>query len=296
MNAMPQSHFTSEQPLAQAAPPELTSALGWFGKAISRPLVGEMQSQSQGIERPLLADEAELWLRGNELIGPMDRLQVYNRQYWFRLITVMQADYACTIHVMGLRNYNPWVIRYLETYPPDSPFLNHLDHAFVRFMQAAYDGEDRELVLEAMAYDRAFAKAFEGGMGKSLHPDALCGDVMQIRLALAPHVTPLVLGHDWAPYRLKVLDDDSLEMQLPPPEAKVLNCVVHRHDMTLYEKEIEPAAAAMLLALNEPATLPEIFEKLPELPDADMTQLEQHLTEWFSDFVARGWIVSGDAE
>jgi hypothetical protein len=122
-------------------------------------------------------------------------------------------------------------------------------------------------------------------------------DRMQMRLQLAPHVTALSLRYNWSAYRSQVLKDESLELQVPLPEPMAFHRVIHRHEATLYEKEVTPAAAALLKALASPATLPEVFERMPELSQSDMQDLEANLTEWFADFVSRGWIVAaGETE
>lgn len=276
-------------------PPELWEGQQWLGRMISRPLAADWNSEKSGIlcpETPL-ASEAESFLRGQEDMAAVDRAQVYNRQYWFRLISVMQVDYACTIHVMGLRRYNPWVIRYLEKHPPGSPYLNDLDSRFESYLQAEYRESDRPLVLEAVAYDRAFAKAFEGGLGRRLHPSELGGaDLAALPLRLAPHVTCLALTYAWSEYRRSVLDDAGLERVVEPPRPENISVVIYREEITLYEKEVSPAACAVLQALQVPGTLPEVFERLPDLPATAMQELESRLTEWFADFVARGWVVS----
>jgi hypothetical protein len=277
-------------------PQELIDCQTWFGGVMARPLSDALQMQTEGLTCDSLAVEAGKYLRGNAALDAFGRMQVYNRQYWFRLITVMQADYTCSIHVMGLRNFNLWVIRYLENNPPDSPYLNVLDQRFIAFMEMAYNQSDRDTVLEAIAYDGAFARAFDGPLGQPLQPSALQGtDLMTVSLRLAPHVTPLHLTHRWKSYRASVLDDESLEQIVVPPEPGRWTVLIYRNDFILYEKEIATAAYHVLHALKEPGTLPEILDRIPELNEVESADLEAHLIEWFRDFVAQGWVVAGEA-
>lgn len=261
----------------------------WFGEAITQPLNTDLGKKG----------DAEVWLRGNGAMPPLARLQVYHKQYWYRLITVMQFDYACTVHILGLDRYNAWVMRYLIAHPPDSPYLNDLDRRFLPYLQAHYHEADRLLVLEAAAYDRAFARAFEGAEGdkaglakRAAKPKGL----MNARLRLAGHVTALQLTHDWSAYRQAVIDDESLTRVVEPPQPKSLSCVIYRHDFTLYEKEMPTVAVAVLAAWNEPANLSELFDRLSENPawgEAEAAELEAHASEWFADFIAKGWVVAG---
>jgi hypothetical protein len=256
----------------------------WFGEAIMRPLDAGPEA---------LAEQAEARLRGTGAMPALSRLQVYHRQYWYRLITVMQTDYACTVHIMGLGSYNHWVMRYLNAHPPASPYLNDLDKAFLDFLSEHYAEANRDLVLEAAAYDKAFARAFEGAAGDIGAVSALtAADRMRVRLRLADHVSPLSLGHDWSAYRLSVLDDESLTLSVPSPMPGPFHRVVYRHEHTLYEKEMPALAIALLAALREPGNLVELFDRLGELNDSETAELETHLTVWFADFIERGWVVA----
>jgi hypothetical protein len=256
----------------------------WFSQAITQPLDAGPGAW---------AEQAEARLLGTGAMSSLSRLQVYHRQYWYRLITVMQTDYVCTLHVMGLSQYNEWVMRYLKAHPPNSPYLNDLDKAFLGFLSEHYAGGDRDLVLEAAAYDRAFARAFEGAASGEEAVTSLRGaDLMRLRFRLADHASALSLTHDWSAYRLSVFDDDSLTLSLAPPVPMPFHRVVYRHDHTLYEKEMPAMAVAVLAAMHEPGSLAELFDRLGELSEGDAAELEGHLTAWFADFIERGWVVA----
>src|SRR5690606_30140585 len=102
------------------------------------------------------------------------RLEVYNRQYWFRLVAIMQEEYPCAVHLLGLDAFNAWVVRYLMAYPPASPYLADLDAGFPAFVgrrvrashgvtaPAALRGAPwRTAVREALAYDKALSRALD---------------------------------------------------------------------------------------------------------------------------------------
>lgn len=143
----------------------------WFGRAISRPLPKEYSGNPLAGSAPELAADGNALIHGRGGVSGFDRAGIYNQQYWFRLITIMQEEYACAVHVLGLKAYNDWAIRYLAAHPPASPYLSRLDAEWLDFMAREYrpsgsgGDPDREAVLQALAYDRAFSRAFDAPDG-----------------------------------------------------------------------------------------------------------------------------------
>ena len=105
----------------------------WFSQAISKSLTLEAGT-AQVLAATELHREAEARIRSANGVNGFDRLAIYNRQYWFRLIACMQETYPCALHVLGLKNFNEWVMRFLEKHPSDSPYLAELDAKFGDFM------------------------------------------------------------------------------------------------------------------------------------------------------------------
>ncbi len=148
----------------------------------------------------------------------------------------MQEDYPCAMRLMGVENFNAWAMRYLDAHPSDSPYLADLDRDFCGFMKSEYAGVDRDLILEAVRYDKAFDKAFDSANGAPVKLEGLDAS----SLVLAPHATPLRLRWDLGSFRRE--DPESVARPVPREHA----VLIYRHQNTLYEKEI--SGAAYLLA------------------------------------------------
>lgn len=274
-----------------AKPPGLADLQAWFGRLIATPLPDRYAANPLETSAPDSAAEADARLRPKSGMGGFARLGVYNEQYWFRLVSVMQADYACTIHLMGLKTFNDWAVRYLTAYPPASLFLADLDKDFPAFLEAAYRGPNREAVLQGAAYERALSRAFDASAGTSLADAGLGpGALTTARLRLAPHVTALHLDWDFAEYRARCVQDESLEAEAGPPNPLSADVVIHRSTgLEVLRAQVSPAALALLLAF--PGTLAEIFAKLEgALAPGDREELERGVEAWFRAWVAEGWL------
>jgi hypothetical protein len=283
-------------PLPDEKALSLEQLQAWFGSAISRPLPREYPANPLHLSAPEVRPEAEQRLRSKGGLDGFGRLGIYNQQYWFRLISVMQSDYACAIHLMGLRPFNDWAVRYLTAHPPASPFLAELDALFPDFLAAGYQGPDREAVLQAVAYERALSKAFDAADGVPL-ASAGFGDLsdpaalLAARLRLAPHLTPLHVDWDFADYRARCLPDDSLEQDIRPLPGSADLVIFRDGDLDVMKQPVAAAALAVLLEFRKPASLTEAFGNLEgRLGAADQAEMEAGLSGWFQEWVAKGWL------
>jgi len=272
-------------------PAELSEFQGWFSRAASRPLLPGNRTRPRGVKGPSLQAEAVDRLQDHNGMTGLERLEVYNRQYWFRLITCMQEDYVCAVHVMGLDRFNEWVIRFLDAYPAESAYLAELDRKFPAYLAKKYHARNRTSVLEAVAYDKAFARAFEGGEGAP--PDLASFSPARTRLTLAPHVTVLALTRDFSAYRALCAPDEELTGRFPLKPRRYAVCL-YRRGQVLYEKVLSPAEWRVLAALEKPRTLAQLFKAVEkEAGPRVMRAVERGIGEWFRDWTELGILVAG---
>ncbi len=265
----------------------------WFGRSISQPLPHEYPANPLVVSNPELKPDADLRLKGTGDLSGFSRLGIYNQQYWFRLISIMQSEYTCAVHAMGLKTFNNWIIRYLQSYPPSSPYLAHLDAAFPDFLEANYFETNRSSTLQSVAFDRAYSQAFDAPSGTAL---AALGpvDLNEIwtrALQLAPHVTVLHLDYDFSTYREACRQDESLleEYEL---QSVDINLVVYRNQqLEVCTDPVSKVVLAVLQEFEEPTLLAMAFERLDSrLTSTEHSQLEHSVGSWFQNWVERGWL------
>lgn len=280
----------------------------WFGAATSRPLrplrAGNTPSPRgvHGGDGTSLAREANTRLATANGLSGLARLEVYNRQYWFRLITIMQEEYPCTLHVVGLEAFNTWVVRYLSAHPPASPYLADLDAGFPAFLRRRYraprGGASREKVVQAVAYDKACSRAFDAPAvpveQQDGTPSGAPRDPARARWVRAPHVTPVWMHWDFAAYRTLCRADDALTGRFPLKRkggAGGHGVCLHRHDDVVYEKPITRAEYLLLEALGAPRTLDQVFRAATKgAPPRDRAAMERHVAAWFKSWTELHWI------
>lgn len=267
------------------APAQLADFQRWMGRATARPLDARPSRA--------LRDAANARLRAANGMDGLERLEVYHRQYWYRLLSILQEEYPCVVHLMGLGRFNDWAMRYLGAHPPSSPYLAALDAEFPAFLRRRYRGARREAVLEAAEYERALAKAFDAPEGKRPSPRDARNPAT--RWTLAAHVTPLWLRRDLAAYRALCRKDEALTGKFPFKRLgkNGHGLCLHRHANTIYEKPLSRAEFLLLAALAKPRTLDAVFREARRGATAkEKAEMERNAGAWFREWTELGWLTS----
>lgn len=265
--------------------PTLEELQAWFGRAISRPLPSHYHGNPLDTSAPGLREAGEALVAGPGGFSGFDRVGVYNEQYWFRLLTIMQGEYPCAVHLMGLRAFNDRAMAYLEAHPPSSPFLARLDEAWPDFLFREYREKNRDEVLQGAAVDRAFSRAVDAPGGLPLDPD----DATAPRLVLASHAAVLRLDWDFSAFRAACLADESLEQAIPLEPQSTSLAIWRGTDDKVWQQTLGSAASKVLRTFRDPQTVAEAFELLEgALKPEEESDLEAHLPEWFA-----GWTRDG---
>ena len=71
--------------------------------AIFRPLSARWRMQSKSGDGRDLRAEAAGFIKPNSRLNSFERLEIYNRQYWFRLLDCLYDDYPGLLTVLGER-------------------------------------------------------------------------------------------------------------------------------------------------------------------------------------------------
>ena len=237
----------------------------------------------------------------NDRMSGFERLEIYARQYWFRLLDCLYEDYPALRVFLGERRFHQLCRDYLAQHPSTSWTLRNLGSALPSFIT---DLRARDIARVEWAQTLAFDEVLK----KLLRIDDLLGtDLSTLRLGIQPCVVLLEIDHavDHFITAMKKTDADvrgsaSQAMSEAPTRDSIakapklkrerVHLVVHRHDNMLYFKRLAPESFAMLAALRDGLTLADAIELAlaHATPDTDWPA---QIREWFTEFSQLGWFV-----
>lgn len=274
----------------RSAPDWLAEMQSHFGNVVRTPLdrsTGTLRATTDAYD-PLAVAEA--------LDGPhttaRDRLAVYNRQYWFRLFTVMQTAFPLTSRLLGAWTFNGLASRFLLAHPPHHWDLDHAPDGFETWLSDALnDGDPREVLLDAAALDTSWRKLFRAPATQPFHPTAEdAARILDARLVPSPAVALIRERHGLFELKrsLATLPRDAV---LAPP-AKLATprwWALVREPGGIRHLPVEPREGELLAMLTRSTVRDALAELEANCDETERATLPANTRRWLARSVERGF-------
>jgi Putative DNA-binding domain len=89
---------------------------------VRRPLTADFAMQRMAEDGQSTEEIAASYISPNVRLSSFERLEIYNRQYWFRLISVVSEDFPTLNAVIGTKLFDALILAYLHRIPrPPGP-------------------------------------------------------------------------------------------------------------------------------------------------------------------------------
>lgn len=292
----------SRRPKAPSAPPlsELQTAMA---NAIMRPLAARDRMQKTSVI------VAEAIIKPNDRLTSFERLEIYNRQYWFRILDCFYDDYPGLQAVLGDRKFEALARAYLTRYPSESFSLRNLGRRVEGFLRAEpkWTAPHQRLALDMVRIEWANILAFDEGAKPPIHVDDLLGrDPSKVRLALQPYITllevrypvdDLLIAAKKGDDRLRSEASNAVALQHKRAKRisfrglkpKPLYIAVHRMEHSVYYKPLTREQFEILQALQKGATIEKACAVLLKRRGAAAKDWSSQLQQWFKEWTSFGW-------
>ena len=251
--------------------------------------------------RPMGEVVAE-FIKPNDRLTALERLQIYSRSYWFRLIDGVYDDAPGLRALLGEKKFSTLVRAYLAKYPSRSFTLRNLSSRLAQFIEETprLTAPDTALAHAIARFEWAQTVAFDGEARPVVTPDDLAdAPPPKLRLALQPYLSLIAAEWPVDDYVLAVKKRDALRSEasnaidrapapasrkkVPRPRRAKTFIVVHRYNDRLYYKRVGAPAFRMLGALAAGRTLAQAVTTA-----GPRVQPEQ-VRAWFATWMELGW-------
>jgi len=229
------------------------------------------------------------------------RLAVYNRQYWFRLLTTMQTSWPLTARLLGLFFFNLHAQRFLLQQPPRHFDLRVVTLGFdvylARSMGAAEvdigPGEKpvpRAALLEAATLDAAFARVFYAPAEPRFDPLQLSGPLTDCKLKSSAAYARVRERWPLAELRCTLTDARSERaVALPEPHAHAQAWALFRNERGVAQVRLAPLQLRLLELLEQHPLGHALAQLEAEAEPAARPALPEHTRVWLAQGVACGF-------
>src|ERR1700739_4807256 len=114
---------------------ELREMQRLMATAVMRPLTREDAMQREWRDGRPTREIAEGFIKPNDRLDSFERLEIYNRQYWFRIRDCFYADFPGFGAVLRDRKFERLADIYLARHPSRSFTLRNLGSSIVAFLE-----------------------------------------------------------------------------------------------------------------------------------------------------------------
>uniref|UniRef100_A0A7V4XTS0 DUF2063 domain-containing protein n=1 Tax=Acidobacterium capsulatum TaxID=33075 RepID=A0A7V4XTS0_9BACT len=281
---------------------------------ILQPLTAQHGMRRRGAAGISSEREADAIIAPNDRLSSFERLEIYNRQYWFRLFASFEEDFPGLQAVTGNRRFQRIMQGYLTDCPSTSFSLRNLGSRLVEWLQAHPEltAPHTELALEMAALEWAHIEAFDNAAWPGLTAEQMAALGEDSRLTLQPYLR-LIEAHSAIDDALiAVRNEDgssdgssnSASTGYAARRARRLRAMprehifiaVHRYDDSVYYRRIEREDYQLLRAIEQGSTLGEAIEAA--FHDSQLSEEEQPawLQSAFGYFATMGWFCNPPAE
>lgn len=275
--------------------------------AVMRPLTPDEAMRPTAPDGRAMADVAASFIAPNSRLSAFERLEIYNRQYWFRVLGALAEDYPALRAVVGSRRFEALSIAYLTENPSRSFTLRNLGSKLPGWLAAHPEqaGRRHRLAVDVARIEWAFVEAFDSAELTPLAQDQVASLTGESRLALQPHLQLVALSYpaddlvielhrrekrQTSEAGIRDEDDSSAAVAVPRMPLRPIWLAAHRLDLSVYYRRIAREEFQTLSALRSGVALGEAIQagfsgsRIPEHRRA------QHVQQWFSNWAELGWI------
>jgi hypothetical protein len=279
-----------------------------MARAVMQPLTSSERMQRRAPDGGAMNRYASRFIKPNDRLTSFERLEIYNRQYWFRVLSALGEDFPGLRAVLGQRRFDAMVKAYLIANPSRSFTLRNLGAQLESWLRKnpKWAGSNLNLALDIVRIEWADIEAFDGKAEPALRPEDLANVAgNRLMLTVQPYVRLLSFKYPVDDLLLEVRkeDDDTDFASNAFAERKKRKRVravaklkpaqiflaVHRIDYSVYFRRLDQEEFFILTALRQGKTLSAAVESAFRKSDIAPEQRPLKVQTWFQTWSTLGW-------
>jgi Putative DNA-binding domain len=276
---------------------------------VMRPLTHNFAMQATTEQGLPSAEIAASYIKPTSLLTSFERLEICNRQYWFRVIAAVSEDFPALHVVLGQEKFDSLVLAYLRENPSTSFSLRNLGARLPAWL-ASYPelaGSQHALAVDVARLEWAYIEAFDGASVVPLGWDDFAGLGSDSTLRLQPHLQILDLQYPvdevvLAVRRLTLEIDivsnaisarrQASDVVLPEVSRSSVYLAVHRFEDSVYYRRIDREEFLLLADLRDGDSIAIAIERAFEGSKLALELQAAKVQDYFAHAAELGWFCS----
>ncbi len=276
-------------------PPTLLASQSWFAQVITRPIDGDSRMLSISPSGRPMSEEAADYITPNERLGSAERIQIYNQQYWWRLLSTLQENFPTLTRLFGYTDFNRSLATpFLLAHPSHHFSLARLGDKLSDWIDECYIAPDKALALSSAQIDWAYQALFVAPSPLPISPSL---DLLSKKMRLQPHLRLFTLPFNLFSFRAEFLKKDvdhwTEAMSFPPlREEGPYFFLLYRTSQNLIQyREIEQGQWTLLHLIAGGASLDEACNELEAQGGSGAKEAQGSLHLWIQEWIREMWLI-----
>jgi len=275
--------------------------------ALMLPLTPDDRIASRAPNGSTMEKEAAAFIKPNSRLSSLERLEIYSRSYWFRLLDSFRDDFPGLAAILAARGFERLARAYLADCPSRSFTLRDLGSQLEGWLaqHPEFAGGNPDLARDMVRLEWAHIVAFDGPAEKVLGPEDLAELKPGLRVGLQPYISLFELSYPVDEFRVKTNaghDDLTAASNVPAgrtkrgtpravrPTREQVFVAVHRLDLSVYYRRLTREQFRLLCALRAGRSIAGAIETCFEGSSVAAGDIPELLRIWFSAWAQFGWL------
>jgi hypothetical protein len=276
-------------------------------RLVSQPLTADNRMRPRTADGRATATAVGEIIKPNDRLTSFERLEIYNRMYWFRVLDSLYEDCPGLRAVLGDKKFIRMAEAYLVKYPSRSHTLRNLPARLEKFLREEPERTrpHTALCLDLARFEWAQVEVYDGAARPLFTTDDLLdANPAKLRLGLQPYLQLMELDYPVDDFLIAIKKREALlrgdasnaptgmhlakARKVSLPKRAPCAVAVHRQDGRIYFKRLEPAACRVLLAIRAGKTLDRALAAgLPSHGSGEA--IAAQVQGWFATWMQLGW-------
>jgi len=215
-------------------------------EVVRQPLTDDERMRPLTLDGKSTAEIAEKVIKPNDRLSSVERLEIYNRVYWFRILSSLADDFPGLRAVVGQEKFDKILLAYLTELPSESFTLRNLGSRLETWLRQHPEftpGQER-IALDMVRLEWADIDAYDAAEFPKLTQaelQALGGDPA---FHLQPNLFLLDLAYPMDEFLLQVRETEE-------PESDIASNVVMMDNSTIATLKLAPGNHDLFVRSNQ---------------------------------------------
>src|SRR5579883_710706 len=245
------------------------------------------------------------YIKPNDRLTAIERLEIYSRSYWYRIIDSMYEDFPGLLAVLGPRAFDKLIRAYLADCPSRSFTLRDLGSRLHPWLakNKKFAGNKIQAALDMIALEWAHIEAWDAAENPVLGPEDLIELGPNLRFGLQPHISLLELKYPVDDLRIRAAsahhEHESASNAVTKPKRRRTFAVgrikpqrifvaVHRMDDSIYYRRLDHDEFRILQSIRERVPVGLTLATSVRKSAKPVEELRNDLERWFAAWAQLG--------